>query len=188
MACAERLRWILTEPLDYLHPQRLDLPVGFDSPEARRALNRILLDGLGPPGPWLPMPLTAVARQWVGQWQQLPHIARLMGAWRLFPRLAQGGALQRLPRSLRLFAGCRPGGRTSPPLEPAGELMQQVQAVGLNALSGLSGLVPAPLCERLPLQFSPDVVDRHAQWPVAAADPTLFILAVQHARLHPNPE
>ncbi|MEZ1316883.1 secretion system protein [Pseudomonas fluorescens] len=188
MLCAERLRRILTEPLDYLHPQRLDVPVGFDSPEARRALNQILLEGLGPSDPWLPMPLTAVARQWVGQWRHLPYIARLLGVWRLFPRLAQGGLLQQLPRPLRLFAGCRPAGRSSPPLDPTGVLMHQVQAVGLNSLAGLAECVPAPLFERLPLQFSPDVVDLHAQWPVATADPTLFFLAVQHARLHPNPE
>lgn len=184
--CAERLRRILAEPLDYLHPQRLDVPPGFDSPDARRVLNRILLEGLVQHGPW--PPLTLVAQQWIRQWQQLPDIARLMGAWRLFPQLARGAALQQLPRRLRQFATCRPGLRASLPLEPSALPLQQVEAAGFNALSSFSGFLPPSLFERLPLQFSPHVVDLHAQWPVADPDTTLFFLAVQHARLHPNPD
>lgn len=187
-SCAERLRRILAEPLDYVHPQRLSIPAGFDSPDARRVLNQMLLEGLDQPGPWPPVPLTAVAQQWIRQWRQLPYIACLMGAWRLFPQLARGGALQQLPMPLRQFASCRPGPRTSMPLEPSSVPLQQVEAAGFNSLSSFSGFLPLALFERLSLQFSPHVVGLHTQWPVAEADPTLFFLAVQHARLHTNPD
>lgn len=187
-SCAERLRRILAEPLDYVHPQRLNIPMGFDSPDARRVLNRMLLEGLGEQGPWPPMPLTAVAQQLIRQWRQLPYIACLMGAWRLCPQLARGGALQQLPMPLRQFANCRPGPRASVPLESSSEPLKQVEAAGFNALSGLSGFLPPLLLERLALQFSPHVVGLHTQWPATEADPALFFLAVQHARLHPNPD
>lgn len=187
-SCAERLRRILAEPLDYVHPQRLSIPTGFDSPDARRVLNQMLLEGLDQQGPWPPTAMTAVAQQWIRQWQQLPYIASLMGAWRLFPQLARGGALQQLPMPLRQFASCRPGPRTSMPLGPSSVPLQQVEAAGFNLLSSFSGRLPLPLFERLSLQFSPHVIGLHAQWPVAEPDTALFILAVQHARLHPNPD
>ncbi|MHC8367747.1 secretion system protein [Pseudomonas sp. ZT5P21] len=187
-SCAERLRRILAEPLDYVHPQRLSVPPGFDSPDARRVLNQILLEGLGQQGPWPPAPLTPVAVQWIRQWRLLPYIASLMGAWRLFPQLARGGALQQLPRSLRHFASCRSEPRASVPLEPSAVPLQQVEAAGFNALSSFSGFLPPPLFERLSLQFSPHAVELHTQWPVAETDTALFFLAVQHARLHPNPD
>lgn len=188
MSCAERLRQILDEPLAYLHPQRLELPAGFENAQARHALDQLLLDGLGLRNESPSMPLSAVALQWVKQWRQLPEIARLMGAWRMYACLAQGGRLQQLPRSLRRFAGCRPGPRVSLALQPHIELLPQIEAAGFNALSGLREFVPASLLERLALQFSPEVVDLHAQWPQATADTTLFFLAVQHARLHPQAE
>lgn len=185
MACAERLRQILGEPLEYLHPQRLELPAGFDNPGARCALNRILLEGSDLSAPW---PCNGVAQQWIRQWRQLPYIARLMGAWRLFPQLARGGAVQRLPASLLQFAGCRPAPRACLPLERSCAPLQLVDAAGYHALVGLSGFVSSPLLERLRLQFAADVIDRQAQWPLAAADTTLFFLAVQHARHYPNPQ
>jgi len=188
MSCTERLRQILAEPLGSMHPQRLNLPTGFDGPEARRVLDQILLEGLGQQGPWPSGPLTAVAEKWIRHWRQLPHIACRMGAWRLLPQLARGGALQRLPLSLRQFASCRPGPRACLPFDRSCVPLQQVEAAGFNSLSGFSRFLPPPLFERLPLQFSPQVVDLQAQWPVAEPDPGLFFLAVQHARLHPNPD
>lgn len=187
-SCAERLRQIFAEPLEYVHPRRLNLPPGFDSPDARRVLNRMLLEGLDQQGPWPSMPLTGVAQQWIRQWRQLPYIACLMGAWRLFPQLARGGALQQLPMPLRRFASCRPEPRDNVLLEPSWTPLQQVEATGFHLLSNFSGLLPLPLFERLFLQFSPQVVGLQTQWPVAEPDTALFILAVQHARLHPNPD
>lgn len=184
----ERWQRIFAEPLNYLHAQRLTVPTGFETPDARRMLNQIVLDGLSMQGPWPAMPQTAIAQVWVRQWRQLPHIASLMGAWRLFPQLALGGALQHLPASLRQFASCNPGARLQLPIAPSFSSIQQVEAAGFNALSGWSDWMPQSLLDRLALQFSAQVIDLHKQWPVAEPDPTLFFLAVQHARLHPNPD
>jgi type III secretion system OrgA/MxiK family protein len=186
--CAERLQRILAEPLDYLHVERLRIPAGFEGAEARRALNQIVLEGLASEGPWPAAPLGTVADHWVQQWHQLPYIASLMGAWRLFPDLARGGALQQLPASLRRFASCSVGARVGLPVEPSSLSMRQVEAAGFNALCGWSEHIPTLLLERLSLQFAPQVVDLHRQWPVAEPDAALFFLAVQHARLHPNPQ
>lgn len=188
MACAERLQQILAEPVDYVHVERLSIPVDLAGPDARHVLNRIVLEGLELQGPWPATPLNAVAALWIRQWRQLPYIAALLGAWRLFPQLARGGALQQLPLSLRRFASCRVGPRGDLPIEASTVSMQHVEAAGFNSLCGLSDSIPTLLLERLPLQFSQQVVDLHRQWPVAEPDAALFFLAVQHARLHPNPD
>lgn len=188
MSHAECLHRVLAEPLNYLHPRRLQLPAGFDGPDARNQLNRILLEGLELQGPWSSTPLTAVAKQWVGLWRQLPYIASLIGAHRLMPNLAQGAALQCLPSSLRRFAGCRLGARNGLPTECSLVSMEQVEAAGLNALWSWHPQVPLMLLERLALQFSEPVVRLHRQWPVTEPDTALFFLAVQHARLYPNPD
>jgi type III secretion system OrgA/MxiK family protein len=188
MSHAECLQGILAEPLNYLHPQRLQTPAGFDGPDARNRLNRILLEGLELQGPWPSTPLTAVAKQWIRVWRQLPYIASLMGAHRLMPNLAQGAAMQRLPSSLRSFAGYSLGARSGLPTECSPVSMEQVEAAGLNALWSWHPQVPPMLLERLTLQFSEPVVRLHKQWPVTKPDTALFFLAVQHARLYPNPD
>jgi len=188
MARVEGLQAILAEPLSYLHPQRLSVPAGFDCPEARRLLNRIVLEGLQLEGPWPSVQLSPMANQWVGHWRRLPHIAELMGAYRVMPELARGGALRGLPMSLRRFASYSLGTRSRLPIDSPQVSMEQVQAAGLNALCSWHGQVPAMLLKRLTLQFCPSVVRLHEQWPVAEPDPALFHLAVQHARLYPNPD
>lgn len=188
MSELELLERILVEPLGYLHPQRLVVPAGFDGIEAHAVLNRIVLEGLELQGPWPSMPLTGVAKQWVSHWRQLPYIALLMGAYRLMPDLARGAALLRLPGAVRRFASFNLGPRGGLPIERAKVSVEQVEAAGLNALWSWSEHVPRPLLERLELQFSESVVRMHRQWPVTQPDPTLFFLAVQHARLHPNPD
>ncbi|BCX66981.1 secretion system protein [Pseudomonas izuensis] len=188
MSHAESLRAILAEPLDYLHPQRLTVPARFNGPEARNLLNRILLEGLELQGPWPSTPLTAVAKQWVRHWRQLPHIARLIGTHRMMPDLARGAALRGLPLSLRRFAGYSIAARNSLALECPAVSVTQVEAAGLNALWSWSGQVPRMLLERLNLQFPEPVVRLHRQWPITEPDTALYFLAVQHARLHPNPD
>lgn len=183
------LQSILDEPLAYLHPQRLVVPAGFDVPQARSLLNRIVVEGLALQQPELPsMPLTGVAEQWIRHWQLLPYIARLIGAARLMPHLARGAALLRLAGPVRQFAsyGCGLGDRLA--LDDSLICVEHVDAAGLNALWSWSEAVPPMLLERLPLQFSEPVVRLHRQWPVTKPDPALFFLAVQHARLHPNPD
>ena len=188
MACAESMQAIVAEPLDYLHSQRLFVPAQFRGPEARQVLNRIVLDGLQLQSTWPPVALSAVARQWVLHWRQLPRIAGLMGAWRLMPELTRGGALLRFPLSMRRFASCSLGVRSALPIDCQAISMQVVEAAGLNALCGWHEQVPSFLVERLFLQFSPPVVRLHEQWPMAKPDPALFHMAVQHARLNPNPD
>lgn len=188
MARVEALQVILAEPLSYLHPQRLSVPAGFDGPEARRLLNRIVLEGLELQGPWPSTGLSAMARQWVCHWQRMPYIADLMGVHRLMPELARGGALLGLPLSLRQFASYSLGTRSRLPVDRPPVSMEQVRAAGLNALFSWHAQVPTMLLERLTLQFCASVVRLHEQWPVAEPDPALFHLAVQHARLNPNPD
>ncbi|WP_338474492.1 secretion system protein [Pseudomonas sp. MS646] len=185
MSDVECLRRLLVEPLAYLHPQRLVVPPDFEGEEARRRLNDMLRDGLALP---LALPSTAlggVAKQWVRQWRQLPCVALLMGAYRLWPTLARGAAWRCLPASVRRFAGCRLGARGGLPVADLPVSIEQVEAAGLNALWGWHRQVPPWLLECLALQFSEPVVGLHRQWPVPAPDPTLFFLAVQHARLDP---
>ncbi|UQI32908.1 secretion system protein [Pseudomonas bijieensis] len=188
MSDTEGLQQILAEPLAYLHPRRLVIPAGFEDAAARRLLNRIVLEGLELQGPWPSVPLTGVAKQWVRHWRQLPYIASLMGACRLRSELARGAALLCLPEMVRRFARFNLGARERLPIESSPVSLEQVQAAGLNALWSWHGVVPSPLLERLDLQFCEPVVHLHRQWPVTKPDPTLFFLAVQHARLHPNPD
>ncbi|MBT2339695.1 MULTISPECIES: secretion system protein [Pseudomonas] len=187
MSDVECLRRIFAEPLGYLHPQRLLIPREFEGAEARSLLNRMLLDGLSMPV-WLPsVRLTGVAKQWVRHWRQLPFIALLMGAYRLMPELARGAALRCLPASVRRFAGYHLGARGDLPIDRLPISMEQIEAAGLNALWSWHQQVPPWLLERLALQFSEPVVRLHRQWPVPKPVPTLFLLAVQHARLDPIP-
>ena len=188
MSHAECLQRILAEPLGYLHPQRLSRPAGFDGAQAISALDRLLLEGLELQGPWPSTSLTAVGGLWIRHWQELPYIARLMGANRLMPGLAKGAAMLRLPLSLRRFAGYSLGIRKVPPIKSSAVPMEQVEAVGLNALWSWREHVPPMLLERLILQFSEPVVHLHRQWPITDPDPALFFLAVQHARRYPNPD
>jgi type III secretion system OrgA/MxiK family protein len=188
MSHAECLSEILAEPLSYLHPQRLPLPEEFAGPEARGLLNRILLEGLEKRRASPATPLTAVAQQWVRHWRQLPYIARLMGAYRLMPDLARGATLLCLPLPLRRFAGYSLGVRCALPVGRSPVSIEQVEAAGLNALWSWYEQVPPVLLERLTLQFSEPVVRLHRQWPVTQPDTALFFLAVQHARLYPNPD
>jgi len=188
MSPVDCLQGILENPLNYLHPQRLSVPTGFDGPDARKLLERMLLEGLELQGPWPSAPLTAVANLWVRHWRELPYIAGLMGANRLMPDLAQGAALLRLPLSLRRFAGYRLGARRGPAIKCSPVSIEQVEAAGFNALWSWREHVPPMLLELLILQFSEPVVRLSRQWPVTEPDTALFFLAVQHARLYPNPD
>jgi type III secretion system OrgA/MxiK family protein len=188
MSDLECLQKILGEPLGYLHPQRLIVPAEFEGVEAQNVLNRIVLEGLEPQGPWPSMPMTGVVKQWVRHWRHLPNIALLMGASRLMPDLARGAALRWLPVSVRRFASCALAARGDLLIKSSSDSLEQVEAAGLNALWSWHAQVPSMLLERLALQFTEPVVRLHRQWPVKKPDPILFFLAVQHARLHPLPD
>lgn len=188
MSHVEQLQRILDEPLSYLHPQRLSLPAGFEGFETLDQLNRIVSEGCATEGLRPLVPLSGMARQWVRLWEQLPYIARLMGAHRLMPDLAQGAGLLRLPLSLRRFAGYHLGPRSGLPTECSPVSMEHVEAAGLHALWSWQEQVPPMLLERLILQFAEPVVRLRNQWPATKPDTALFFLAVQHARLYPNPD
>ncbi|MDO7896757.1 secretion system protein [Pseudomonas citrulli] len=187
MSDVECLRRILAEPLAYLHPQRLVVPAQFAGAEARSVLNRMVRDALALPRSLPSTALAGVAKPWVRHWRRLPSIALLMGAYRLLPALARGAALCNLPASARRFAGCHLGPRNGPPIDGWPVSMAEVEAAGLNALWGWHRQVPPCLLECLALQFSEPVVGLHRQWPVPEPAPTLFFLAVQHARRDPIP-
>ncbi|WP_017901928.1 hypothetical protein [Pseudomonas asplenii] len=175
-------RQILWQPLDYLASGRLPLPEACMGEPARQALNRILLEGLQ-----LPMSLPtpgAFTRLWIRQWRQLPQIARLMGAQRLWPSLARGARMGLLSAQVRDFAHCAIGSRLSWELCADSPLLEQVDGVGLAHLLAFDEALPVALRERLVLMFSEAVVAWQARLPVPPPDHVLFFLAVQHARQH----
>lgn len=187
MSHVESLQVILAEPLSYLHPLRLQVPAGFETPEVRKQLNLMVLEGLELQGPWPSTPLSPMAHQWVGHWRQLPYIASLMGAYLLMPALSRGAGWRRLPLSLRRFAGYSLGPRSRLPIDHQPVTSDCVEAAGLNALWSWHAQVPHVLLQRLVLQFSEAVVSQHRQWPVPEPDTALFFMAVQHARRYPIP-
>jgi hypothetical protein len=187
MPNSEYLPGIIGAPLDYVHPQRLSLPDDFQGPEARRVLNRILVEGIDP-GPWPAASPTAMACLWLRHWHQLPYIALLMGAYRLLPNLARGGVLRQLPQTVRRFAVGLSGRRDTLSMDLSCAILPQVEAAGLNALRGWHDAISPRLLERLLLQFCVEVVDLHRRWPVTQPDTTLFFMAVQHARRYPAPD
>ncbi|QXI27094.1 protein OrgA [Pseudomonas vanderleydeniana] len=172
------LRQILWQPLDYLEPGRLQLSGAFADEPTRQVLNHILLEGLQLPMS-LSRPDTFVA-VWIRHWRQLPQVARLMGAQRLWPALARGARMGALSVQVREFARCAIGPRSPLALSAEYPVLQQVDGMGLAYLLGLA--LPAALRERLVLQFPATVVAWQACLPVSQSDPALFFLAVQHAR------
>ncbi|BBP75564.1 protein OrgA [Pseudomonas gingeri NCPPB 3146 = LMG 5327] len=180
----ESLRQILWQPLDYLHARRLTLPEALAGTTVREVLNRMLLEDLERPASCsLSSPLAAL---WVREWRRLPHIARLIGAQRLWPELARGARMGLLSASVRDFARCAIGPRLVVEWLPDSPVLQQVDSIGLAQLLAFEGALPTALRERLLLQFPEAVVDGLARLPVFSPDPALFFLAVQHARRHPQ--
>lgn len=183
---AEALDSIFLRPLDYLHPDRFVTGALFDSVEGRAALNRVLrqrmvflelddMDSLNPK-----------ARLWIRHWSLLPLISGLIGAQLQWQQLAREGAIQRLSDCQRAFARIDVGTRTSCVFDRSASIEQRVQAVGLNALMAWRTDMPEVLMERLPLQFSPRVVDLQQRLSKQPLNDTLYFLAVQHARIYQN--
>ncbi|WP_158539512.1 MULTISPECIES: hypothetical protein [unclassified Pseudomonas] len=178
---------ILLRPLDYLHPQRLSSPAILDTPEVRVVLNRVLNARLsGTLSGGYSDHLSSKARLWVRHWSLLPSIAELLGAHFQWASLARGAMLQQLSDRQRAFARIVCDPRVAVEMEPGVSVIEHVQAVGLNALMAWSIEMPAVLIERLCLQFLPSVVDLQRRMPAQHLNPTLFFLAVQHARIHQN--
>lgn len=184
----EALRAILHQPLDYLHPHRGVVPALFDEPPARASLNQSLLKRLKlscpdpqqiKRNPW--------ADSWVAHWQHMPAAARLMGANLMWPQLALGARMRQLNAPTRAFARTDLGNRPAVAISVAAGLEPSLDAMGLAALSAWHQYIPDALMQRLFLQFSPQVVELQQTMPILAPNASLFILAVQHARIHQNP-
>ncbi|WMI97541.1 hypothetical protein RBU55_18420 [Pseudomonas chlororaphis subsp. aurantiaca] len=185
---AEALHAILHQPLDYLHPERGSVPALFDCPQARKVLNQSLLQrlALSCPNPQQ-SEMSLWADLWVKHWRYLPQVASLMGAQLRWPDLARGARLRELDSSVRAFARIDLGYRVSAGFNAQDDLESSLSALGLGALMAWHTQVPQALIQRLLLQFSPEVVELQQALPAQTLHSSLFLLAVQHARLHQNP-
>jgi type III secretion system OrgA/MxiK family protein len=185
----ERLQDIVAHPLDYLDPQRLSLPPLINSPTVREVLNSILQRGLAVYESCLrtQAQASAVGDLFIDNWSLLPRVAGLIGAQAAWPHLAKGARLQQLTACERGFAACPLAPRLLVFVAHKNALGEQLQAIGLNALLAWRAQLPNVLLKRLPLQFSPQVVEWQQLMPTAIPDAALLTLAVQHARVHPNP-
>ncbi|MCE5982732.1 protein OrgA [Pseudomonas sp. LF19] len=173
---------IARQPSRYLSAERLQLPDALRSAAVMQVVDEMLVQGLDLP----PMPQTwpdnDITRLWLEHWLLLPQVARLLGAYRLWPALVDGAATDRLPAAQRSFASCALGARPWFDELSSLDLQARLEAVGLNALLAWQAQVPVALVARLALQFSTDVVARQAELPAAQADHGLLRMAVQHAR------
>lgn len=183
----EALRAILQQPLDYLHPHRGVVPALFGEPAARALLNQSLLRGvaLSCPDPQQ-LKRNPWTDCWVAHWQHLPAVARLMGAHLMWPQLARGARMRELDVPTRAFARINLGNRPAVVISEAQGLEPSLDALGLAALAAWHQYIPDALMQRLFLQFSPRVVELQQTLPILAPNSSLFILAVQHARIHQN--
>lgn len=179
---AEWIERIARYPSSYLSAERLDVPGECRDPAVLRVLDEMLLQGLDlPPLPqrWPDDEMTLL---WLQHWLLLPEVARLLGAYRLWPALVRDAATSELAPALRAFASCALGPRREFDALPTLALKPRLEAVGLNALMAWQAQVPAALLARLELQFSTEVVACQAQLPAVQPDKGLLLMAVQHAR------
>jgi type III secretion system OrgA/MxiK family protein len=174
---------IVERPLDYIHPQRLQLPAPVSSAAARAALDPVLVRALG-------LAVTADQdgfdpawlRLWLDNWQRMPKIACLLGAYLQWPFLAYGGASRYLTVSERAFAACEIGARDAEPLGDRLAPRLRIEAIGLAALLAWRPQLPLAFGRSLPLLFSPDLEALQWQFSRRPIDAALLVLGVQHAR------
>ena len=182
----DQLQRVLIHPLTYLHPHHLQVPSSMDTPQTRDLLDDIVLQGLGLSDGLADVERSPVTDLWLEYWDLLPTVARLIGTQAAWPHLARGAAIRKLSRSVRAFGSCSIAPRLAEfeALEDGELLVEQLDAVGLNALLAWRGRVALALLERLPLQFSPQVIARQQLLAPTTPDAALLALAIQHARIH----
>ncbi|MCA4963415.1 hypothetical protein [Pseudomonas sp. Y24-6] len=185
---SEALELILRQPFAYLHAERGRLPALFAAPGPRAVLDQALLRGLGLSAEPLTLPAHSWAEAWVRHWRRLPAVARLMGAQLGWAQLAIGARLRELDQPTRSFARLGLGERCASPICDTDGVLDTLDAMGLNALLAWHAHIPPALMQRLILQFSPRVVALQRAMPAQQPNASLFVLAVQHARLHQNPD
>lgn len=102
-----RMQIVMFDPLAYIHPERLPLPMsmsaGFDAPAQRAAINTMLLDRYRLSAEPVPQRQAEAAKLLLRYWFRLPQIAFLLGCQRLRLALSRRGLLLRLPAQAQLF-------------------------------------------------------------------------------------
>jgi len=183
----ERLQQILADPLGYIHPQRLSVPAMLDTPAARRVLGDILFEGLWPGQRAEDIVRSALIDLWIDNWSLLPRVALLMGVQASWPHLARGAVMRQLDPDARAFGACSVAPRLETLALPDGDIAEVLVALGLGKLLAWRPHLPQGLIEPLLLQFPPQVVELQRRLPASTPDAALLTLAIQHARIHPNP-
>jgi type III secretion system OrgA/MxiK family protein len=162
-----RMESVMFDPLRYIHPARLTLPPGFESPAQRAAINALLLTRYALPA--LPPPPTAGVQWLVKHWQRLPQVIYLLGCVHARMQLMRRGAVLqlpqwvqgflRLPLPLPAFAVNHGNRAAAAPLHAPdhGVLLRH----GMRQLERLAGGMPTVLRARAVLQLHPayDVAD-----------------------------
>ncbi|WP_157644846.1 type III secretion apparatus protein OrgA/MxiK [Burkholderia ubonensis] len=182
LSCSPGLRRVLFDPLSYLHPRRLSLPVSFTGqPAARAAANELLLAAYQLRNDCTDAELDAMARQLLRHWMRLPQAAYLIGCHARRSQLAWRGAMLSLPQWARAFATIDlPTDAASKQQPPCHD---ELLRAGYARLRCWRERLPLPLAQRFPLLFSPHV-DAAPTEP--GADPTILTLALQYAQRHPH--
>ncbi|PRP71107.1 hypothetical protein BUE93_08495 [Chromobacterium amazonense] len=169
---------VLFDPLSYLHPRRLSLPVALTaSQQSRAAANELLLAAYQLSSDCGSLEMDAVTRQWLLHWRRLPQIAYLIGCHSLRANLTWRGGLLTLPEWAYTFI------TIDLPTDPAPAQPifshDMLLSAGYARLQAGRKRLPLPLAQRLPLLFPPHVDTVEA---TTGADPLIFALALQHAQ------
>jgi type III secretion system OrgA/MxiK family protein len=206
-------RWqtVMFDPLAYIHPERLQLPAGFESPAQRAALNRLLMAHFElDAGQFAAQPATQAAahedvqetaaeKLLLKHWFHLPQIVFLLGCQRLRLALSRRGAMLQLPAAAQAFMTLPllPPVQYTPAADIPGRavlmrqgLRQLLLGLGLDAF-------PAGLARRLPLLFAPAIdavaepeyqMEETAGIAGGTRDPAhalTLTMAIQHVKRYP---
>ncbi|PRC93879.1 hypothetical protein [Solimicrobium silvestre] len=186
------LAQIIFDPLSYVHPRRLRLPVSLDTPRQRAIVNRMLLGDLAEMSNRIEM----AQQQLLRHWRDLPYICTLIGAQLMRQDLAWRGRLLTLPAPVLFFMSLpirQAIGVTSemsalPARCGSADVLHQVQGAGVSCILDWQMKAPSALLERMRLMFPPEL-DGHfesARKPPRASELFLILQAIQYAKNHPN--
>ncbi|WP_199154773.1 type III secretion apparatus protein OrgA/MxiK [Chromobacterium sp. ASV23] len=177
------LQRVLFDPLAYLHPRRLLLPVDLtEQAAARSAVNSLLISVFQMRHDCDDAQLDPLARQWLRHWHRLPQTAYLIGCHALRADLAWRAGQLILPEWALTFT------TIALPTEAASRQNipghDAILRAGYGRLQPWRARLPVPLAQRLPLLFPPHVDSVASQ---QGADPLILTLALQHAQRHTHP-
>ncbi|OXJ21506.1 invasion protein OrgA [Burkholderia sp. HI2714] len=182
LPCSPALLRVLFDPLSYLHPRRLSLPVSLTGqPAARAAANELLLAAYQLRNDCTDAELDALARQLLRYWRRLPQAAYLIGCYARRSELAWRGAMLSLPQWARVFITIDLPTDAATKQQPL--CHNELLRIGYAQLRCWRKRLPVPLAQRFPLLFPPHV-DAAPTEP--DADPMILTLALQYAQRHPH--